>query len=233
LNEAAQAPARGTKFDRIKNCMNDLRKSLTGLMVTGLVIVLPAFVAGLALVKMFRSFQHVVHPVLDALPGTVFQHPTVRGLAVALVIIVLLLLVGLLARTRAGRVLGRWLETRALSHLPFYTLLRNLAAGMSGKDDDNAAKPVLVLVNPGLQQMGLLIERHADGNATVFLPSSPNPGSGTILIVEAGLLRELNVPAHKVLTCQSHWGEGAAALLATARTVKAATPPAASGAPSA
>ena len=175
---------------------------------------LPVLLAGLVLGKIYRALQAVVHPLMDVLPGEVFRDPVIRGFVVIIVIVVLLLLVGLLARTQKGQAIGRRMETLILNRLPFYAMLRNIASGLAGKEDEKSLRSVLVTVEPGLQQLGLLVERHADGSGTVFLPSSPNPGSGTVFIVEAARMQELHVPAHRIFNCLSSWGYGTTAILA-------------------
>jgi uncharacterized membrane protein len=193
--------------------MQDERRTVLGLIAESFFIVLPILLVGLAFEKTYTTLQAVVHPVLDTFPSVVFRNPVIRELAVVVVIMVLLLLIGLVAHTRMGRAIGRWLEAGFLKHLPFYTMLRNLSSGLAGKEGEHSFRTVMVTMNPGQQQMGLLVERHSDGSGTVFLPSSPNPGSGTVVVVEAALMRELPVPSHRLLQCLSSWGDGTAAML--------------------
>jgi uncharacterized membrane protein len=193
--------------------MTGSRKPGISLLISGFLIVLPVLLAGLLLERIFYAVRAVIHPLLDALPGTVFQDPAVRFAVVCVTLAGLLMLVGVLARTRIGQASGRWLETNCLNRLPFYSLLRNLASGLAGKENENSLKPVLVTVNPGMQQMGLLVERLPDGSGAVFIPSSPNPGSGAVFVVEASLIRELNVPAHRTVQCLARWGDGTAKVL--------------------
>jgi len=189
--------------------------SLIGLLAGGFFIVLPLLLVGLLVKQIFLALQEAIQPLLDVMPGTLFKNPSIRFLAVCLGIAVLLGLIGLLAQTRMGRAIGRWLESKVLNRVPFYSLLRNLVVGIAGRDDAESLKPVRVTVDiPGLDQLGFIIERHADGRATVFLPSSPNPSSGTVVIVEPERLHELrNVPGRKILKCLSRLGDGTAALL--------------------
>ncbi len=203
--------------------MHNTRTSLLGLIAGGFFVVLPVLLAGLVLEKVYHALQAVVHPVLETLPGTIFHHPAVRTLAVCVAVVALLVLVGWLARVRVGQALGRRLEAGFLNHLPFYALMRNLATGIAGRDDEKSLKPALLTVSAGKQQLSFIIERHADGRATVFLPSSPNPSSGTVQIVEASLIQELRVPAHRILQCLNGWGHDTANVLEAARGTKGST----------
>ena len=190
------------------------RASLLALLTSGFFIVLPLLLVGGVVKELFLALQEFMSPLMDALPGTIFRLHPVRLLVVCFSVAALLLVIGLLARTKPGRACGRRLESKLLNRVPFYALLRNQASGLSGKNE-HAWRPVLVTVDiPGLQQLGFILERHADGKATVFLPSSPAAGSGTVVIVEPARMRELHVPGREVLGCLGSWGFGAAALLA-------------------
>jgi len=200
--------------------MQKIHRSLLLLIAEGFFIALPVLLLGLLLKKLYETLKTFILLLVDALPGKLFHEPIIRGLAVVAGIVVLLMLIGILTHTWMGRAIGRWLEAAFLRRLPFYTLLRNFAMGLAGKEDEQALRTVLVTVKPGVQQLGLLVEHHADGSGTVFLPSSPNPGSGTVLIVEASLIRELHVPAHKLIKCLSRWGDGTTNVLAMTRDSK-------------
>lgn len=195
--------------------------SIAGLLAGGFFIVLPLLLVVLVLQQIFSALQEVIRPLVDALPGKILQHRSVRFLVISLVFVVLMVLVGWVARTRLGQAIGRWLEAKILKHVPFYSLLRNLSSGLAASDDEKSLKPVLVTVDvPGLQQLGFIVERYADGSATVFLPSTPNPSSGTVVVVEPARLRELRVPAKQVFKCLGRWGDGTAALLEMAQEVE-------------
>jgi len=195
------------------NFMNDTRKSPTALIADGIFIILPVLLLGLVFAKVYSAMRDVIHPLLDSMPGTLFHNPSIRFLAVVLAIAGLLILIGLLAQTQIGRSIGRALEKGFLNRLPFYSLLRKLALGLAGSENENTLKPVLVMVEEGIQQMGFIVEHHADGKSTVFLPSSPNTSGGSVSIVEAALIQELNVPAMKIFRSLNQWGQGVSDLV--------------------
>ena len=192
----------------------DTRGSLLSLVASGFLITLPLLLFGVMIGKIYQILEERIIPLLNAMPGTVFSRPSVRFCAIVLAIALLFLLIGAMARTRMGQATGHWMERVLLSRLPFYNMVRTLTSGLAGRDDMASLKPVLVTVDvPGLCQLGLIIERHSDGCATVYLPSSPNPGSGTVVIVEPSRMRELHTPLPKLLQCLSRWGHGTAAML--------------------
>lgn len=51
-----------------------------------------------------------------------------------------------------------------------------------------------------------IVERHADGSCTVFVPSAPTPAMGAIYILSAGRVYEVDVPLVQLAACVSKWG---------------------------
>lgn len=187
---------------------------LAAVIVRGFVVVLPVLLLGLVIKMLFDIFAGWIHPLLDLMPGTVLKIEAVRFFLVLLMIAFVFLIVGLLAGTQCGQRIGRWIESPLTSHLPFYNALRTMVSGWMGRGDDGKIRPVLVSVDePGLQQFGLLLDTHADGRCTVFLPSSPNPGSGTTVIATPDRISELDVPVRDVLRCLFRWGHDSGKLL--------------------
>jgi uncharacterized membrane protein len=218
----------GTGDMNQSNTRRGPRTTAPGLLVHGFFIMLPLLMTGFVAVQVFLLFQKVVKPLVNVLPGTMFRKPFGRFLAVCVVATGLMILLGLLAHTRRGKAIGRWLESAVLNRVPFYVMLRNLASGLAGAVDAQSFKPVRVTVDvPGLDQLGFIVERHQDGSATVFLPSAPNPTSGTVVVVERSRIRELSVPVSAVFGCMGRWGEGTASLLEKAERAgtRAASPP--------
>ncbi len=190
------------------------RQSLLAIAASGFFIALPLLLFGLVIVKIYQIVAQYILPLLYAMPGTVFHSPVARFIAIVLAVLLLFVLIGAVARTRMGQIIGSWLERTVLSRLPYYNMVRTMLSGLAGRDDTASLKPVLVTVDvPGLCQLGLIVERHADGCATVYLPSSPNLGSGTVVIVEPSRMRELHTPLPKLARCLSRWGYGAKAIL--------------------
>jgi uncharacterized membrane protein len=188
--------------------------SLLALIGRGFVIVLPLLLLGVVISVLYGIIAGWIRPVLDAMPGTVFQNVAARFVAVVGFVVLLILVVGALSRTRLGQSVGRRIEESMLSRLPLYHVLRVMVAGLAGGGDAGAIKPVLVTIDePGLQQFGFLLETHTDGRAVVFLPGSPNFGSGNTVIVIPERVQELHISGHAVLRCLSRWGHGSAALL--------------------
>jgi uncharacterized membrane protein len=195
--------------------MQNERKSLLSLFVGGLVIVLPVLLLGVAFGAVLQVLTGWARPLFDALPGTVIQSPFLRAVLLTLVIAAFFVLVGFFAQRHIGLRVWRRLEVVLMGRVPFYSALRVLTCGLADSGNKSSMIPALVTVDvPGLQQFGFILERLPDGFCSVFLPSCPNPSSGTLVVVEPARIRELDVPVRDILHCMIRWGHGAAGLLA-------------------
>lgn len=194
--------------------MSIVRASLFTVIGRGFVIALPLLLLVAVIKILFGIVAGLILPLLHAMPGVIFQNDTAQYIAVAVALVFLFFLVGALAGTHVGRSAGHWIEASMLRRLPMYDALCALVAGLITPDGSESMKPVLVTVDvPGLQQFGFLLETHPDGRSTIFLPGSPNPGSGTCVIVEPHRVQALHASAPAVFRCLTRWGSGASVLL--------------------
>jgi len=73
--------------------------------------------------------------------------------------------------------------------------------------------PALVQLDDGFVP-AFVVDRHADGRITVFVPAVPTPATGTLYIVDPARVHLIDVPLHKALAVISHWGAGSQELMA-------------------
>jgi uncharacterized membrane protein len=64
--------------------------------------------------------------------------------------------------------------------------------------------------------LAYIVEEHADGNLTVFVPLASTPGVGTIQIVGNAKVEKLDASMMDTLGCLFNWGSGTEALLKAA-----------------
>ena len=63
------------------------------------------------------------------------------------------------------------------------------------------------------EAIGFVMDRLPDGRCAIFIPSSPTPAVGSLLVVTGDRVRELDVPMTKAIGCFSNWGAGTGALM--------------------
>jgi uncharacterized membrane protein len=176
----------------------------TRAVVSGLLIIVPIYLATLLLLKGMASVVGLVRPFAALLPDWV---PAENALALLLVLAICFA-IGVAVRTRAGQAARNSVERTFFERLPGYPLIRSLTQQMTGKSRENIWKPVLYESGEGLV-LAFIIEEFADGRYTVFVPSIPTPLAGAVYVVDRKKVHPLDVPFTDALKTVSRWGSGA------------------------
>ncbi len=133
--------------------MKFVREFVTSTVVGGLFVVVPVYLAVLLLLKGMKSVAGLVRPFAALLPDSLPAEDFFALLAV----LVLCFIVGMLVRTRAGRVARESLEKMFFERLPGYGLLRGLTQRLAGEDENTAWAPALIEIEDALVP-GFIIE---------------------------------------------------------------------------
>jgi uncharacterized membrane protein len=177
---------------------------ITRALFSGLLIVVPLYLAILLLLQSMKSVAGLVRPVALMLPEWV---PAETALSLLLVL-ALCFLIGVAVRTRMGQAARDKIERTFFERIPGYALLRALTQQMAGKSRENIWKPALLDGDEGLLLVFIIEEFH-DGRYTVFVPSIPTPLAGAVYVVERSRVHPLDVPFTDALKMVSRWGSGA------------------------
>ena len=185
-------------------------------LVGGLLIVLPLWVLLLLLLKAIKSALLVLQPIAKLVPQKLVHHNVV-----ALFLLVLICFaVGLLIWTRTGQRIGDWLDKHLLGRIPGFSLIRGMIRQFVGQKDEQSFQPALVEIEEALVP-AFIIEKHADGQFTVFVSSSPTPMAGAIYILRPERVHPVDVPLRKAMVCVTEWGSGAAEMRAAIKGERA------------
>jgi uncharacterized membrane protein len=185
----------------MKTLADFLRMTLVG----SLLVVLPLWVSVLLLIKAVKSALLVLHPLAKLLPQRLV-HPDMVALCL---LILICFAVGLLIRTRLGHSFGDWLEKHFLGRIPGFSIVHGMIRQLAGAKDEQSFQPALVEIEEALVP-AFIIEKHADGQFTVFVSSSPTPMAGAIYILQPERVHPVDVPLRKAMVCVAKWGSGAA-----------------------
>src|SRR5215471_8989280 len=189
----------------MKRFLAFLKATLLG----GVVVVLPAWLAVLLVLKALGHLEIFVKPVSSHLPQSI-AHPRIIGI---LVLIGLCFFVGVLIQTAIGQKAERAAERAVLEKIPGYTVLRSLASRLSDHAETASFQPALVEMEEALVP-GFIVEQHSGNRCTVFIPSVPTPMAGAVYIIDNSRVHPLDLPAVSVMQCISKWGGGSDKLVA-------------------
>ncbi|SBO42422.1 hypothetical protein [Cyanobium sp. NIES-981] len=180
-----------------------LEDSLLATFFRGLLIVVPAYLSFLLVVKAMKAVGGLVQPVALVVPDSL---PVQKVLSL-LLLAAICLLVGFVVATPAGQLLHQRLERRLYDRIPGYSLFRSLFQQLLGTSEENVWKPAFFESDEGLLP-AFIIEEFADGRFTVFVPSIPTPFAGAVFIVDASRVHPLDVPFTDAMKSVARWGSG-------------------------
>lgn len=181
------------------------RARLRRLLVTGLLILAPVALTVFVLVQLFQWMDGIFAPLVNRILAVIFERPIhVPGMGLLLTFLVVLLL-GWLSTRVAGRRLLRWMES-LIRKVPvaksIYGATKGILEAVS-RDQAEAFKRVVLIEYPKSNlfaigfvtsgtRWGHLDQRLADV-LLVFVPTTPNPTSGFLLLVPRGEAIELPI----------------------------------------
>ena len=193
----------------MKTIWNFIKTTVIG----GLLFLVPIVILIVVLTQAFGMMLQVAEPI-----GDLFQIESIGGVALANIIVVLLILVicfiaGLFATKRVFTRFQDYIESKILLKIPGYGLVKGITNSL--KMSEEASKnflPVLVRL-ADFEQLGFEIERAGDRKAVVYLPGSPNPWSGTVVMTDVGNINRLDISVPDALAYMERLGIGSADLM--------------------
>ena len=181
----------------------------------GVLFLLPLVLIIVLLKKAADLVRPAIAPLVDLFP----EH-TVAGVAMATVLsaallLLLCLLAGGAARTRLGRSMNATVERAFLSRLPLYRMAKGIVEGFAAVESTGSMIPVLARLEDAWQ-LGFIVEAHAGGLLTVFIPQSPSLLSGSVFYLPEDRVKRLDISVGQAYRCIAHMGIGSKDLLRNA-----------------
>ena len=200
--------------------MSKDRRSFGATLMAGILVVVPVYLGVLLLLKATKTLADLMKPVTALLPAWL---PGDQILA-PLLLLAICFLVGVAIGTSAGRDIEKRIEHSLFEKIPGYTLFRSLTQRLVGESQDEACKPALAEIEHALVP-AFIIEEHADGRYTVFVPSVPTPLAGAVFVLTADRVHPVDIAFTQALKTVSRWGAGCKDLVAAMEGVKQSAVP--------
>ena len=185
---------------------------LKATMAGGLLFLLPVALIAIVLKQGMQLVGKIVRPIANYLPVEAVVGVRGETVLAALVLILVSLVAGLVARTNVGRRIMRWFENSLLGGLPQYQMVKSMAEGLAHVESAEGVDPALVSMEGGWQ-IGYLLEPLDNGWVTVFLPQAPTPMSGNVMYLPADRVRPLGITIGQAMALVKHIGVGSAEAL--------------------
>lgn len=167
------------------------------------------------LVGVMRGVANSLSPLLamDTPIGTI-----VLNLLALLVILGFCFLAGLAAQgVTAKKIVGK-LDATLLAALPGYAFVKGFADNMRRSDERSESFLPVAVHFDDYSQLAFEIEREPNGKVALYLPSAPNPWSGTVVYVTDDRVNRLSMSLNEALKNIRMLGKGSSAIIERQRS---------------
>jgi len=175
--------------------------------IGGILFLVPIVLTVFLVSQAMRLAVRVLSPVAHLVPGGSIAGIAAAELMAAAAVVLACFAAGVVARTRAGAITSLRLERAVLGRVPGYMLLKRAAEGLVGLESASDVRSALARIEEAWVP-AFVVERHANGLSTVFVPSTPTPAAGAIYLLEPDRVRVLDVPVAQMVTCVMRLGVG-------------------------
>jgi len=180
----------------------------------GLVFLVPLVVFIVVLAKAAGLMMAVAEPMAEWIPVQSIGGVALANVIALLAVVLLCFVAGLVARAAILRATVAGLESKVLSKVPGYVIIKGMLSGLQ-QDDAHRLNPVLVQFSDSAR-IGLEIERLDDGRVVVMTPNYPNPWSGKVTIMSPDQVRRLDLPMTDYMENVERFGQGTNEMLSRA-----------------
>jgi uncharacterized membrane protein len=182
-------------------------------LVGGALFLIPLVVIAVVLGKAYQLATLVAEPLSGVLPVHRVGGVVLADLLAVLVILLLCVVAGLLARLKVVADRVRRLDQAFIELVPGYAVAKSTLSGVADVEDGaRDVTPVLVRFDD-YEQIAFEIERTTAG-VVVFLPGAPSAWSGASVLIAPERVTALDLPPHQVIGLLRVLGRGTATALA-------------------
>jgi uncharacterized membrane protein len=179
--------------------------------VSGVLLVLPCYLAVLLILKGVKSLARLARPLAVWHPSG--WSPAAEGALALLIAVGVCFVIGVVVRSRRGRAVRQRIESSVLEKIPAYVLVRDLTHQLAGRGRENAWKPAFTEMGGGLV-LSFIIEELEDGRYTVFIPGVPSPVRGSVYVLDRERVHPVHASFAQAVRALTRWGSGAKELIA-------------------
>ncbi|HXJ20134.1 MAG TPA: hypothetical protein VMT03_07865 [Polyangia bacterium] len=175
-------------------------------LIGGVVLLAPLIVLVVLAVKAGRFLEKLAAPLLQAIPTGTLAGRLVLDAIVAVGLLLGCFLAGLLARFSVANRLVAKAEANVLWRIPGYGMIKGLTSSLDPRAMPEL-RPVLVHFDD-YSQVAFEVDRTADGRRVIYLPSAPEPRTGSVIVVDPHRVEPLPLSFVATVTAIRSVGHG-------------------------
>lgn len=182
-------------------------KFLKTTMVGGILFLVPIIIFIAIIGKALELTKKLAAPLSVLIPLDSIGNIAMVNLLALGIVLLICFLAGLAAKsTLASKSIGA-LESRALSKIPVYGLLKSKIDAIVQPEKTEGMKPVLARFDDSWQ-IAFEVERIQGGGVAIYLPGAPDPWSGSVCFVTEDRIQPLELTLLPVLRTLKGLGKG-------------------------
>ena len=194
--------------------MKKLKAFVTTTILGGIVVLLPGAILLFVFNWLFGMVINGIRPITKTLTQQSDFGVVLATIIVLGVIIGGCFLLGLLIKTKLGKMLHKAIEKAILHRFPRYTLLRETVEQLlGGKKSPFSTVALAQIYGNDTLVTSFVTDEHENGMFTVFVPTGPNPTSGNIYHLEAKYVHVVDVSVESTMRSIISCGAGSTHLI--------------------
>jgi len=190
--------------------MKPLREIAKTTLIGGILFLLPLGIIVLVvseLVDLGMPFANKVNEVI--IPGS--DLPIVSTIIAVGLLVLVALAAGIISMTKFGNQIFEKTEDFGRSLIPGYGVAKQIISDMSGGASalgDPSNVRIVCVRQSGSSRFGFVVDSMEDGALVVYLPGSPSPLNGIVVVVESEEIEETSLSAAQVMKSMQLLGRG-------------------------
>ncbi len=169
-----------------------MREIIRTTLIGGVVFLIPVAAIAMIIGKAFQFLKIVATPLANLIPINSLAGLALVELLTALLLLVVCLLAGLIAKSKPAQRVYRRIDKLLLLLIPGYSWVKGVTGDISDTEAKELFRPVFIRLDDQYQ-LGLEARRTDDGLVAVYLPGAPDMRSGTLAYVTADRVQAVDV----------------------------------------
>ena len=179
----------------------------------GIVFLLPLVLLVVVVGKAFNIVKSLSMPLANLISAEKFAGYAVADLLTLIVLIVITVLAGMLARSPVFDSFYKKIDAIILQVFPGYSYIKGMTGSLSDSEAEHSLKPVAV-IQDDMVQIGYEVERLADGWVAIYLPGAPDTRSGSVAYFTDDRIVPLDTDFAGIASCLKTLGRGSNKIIA-------------------
>jgi len=195
-----------------------MQKVIRATLVGGVLFLIPMVFVVVVIGKAFKIIKVVAMPLHEVIPIDSIAGIALEEIITVIIMLLCCLLAGTVAHSAWGGSINKKIETALLNIIPGYAWVKGVTGGIRDDEAEKMLKPVLVRFDD-YSQVAFETDRTDEGLVAVYLPSAPNPRSGSLCYVMADRVESIDTEFIVVVKTYKQLGRGSEDMLANIRRV--------------